>query len=101
MQILKKLFSCITVADYTFVINKTKVTAKDTTASASRPDEAIYYVKNGQYRTTYKIIIDGTEVANFQTLDNSNASNASSITTDNIATELTNDLNSNLSGYTI
>ena len=97
----EKNFSCITVADYTFVINKTKVTAKDTTASASRPDEAIYYVKNGQYRTTYKIIIDGTEVANFQTLDNSNASNASSITTDNIATELTNDLNSNLSGYTI
>ena len=94
-------FQLITVADYTFVINKTKVVAKSGSTATSRPDEAIYYVKNGQYKTTYKITIDGSEVASYETLDNSNASNASSITTDNIATELYNDLNSNLSGYTI
>lgn len=94
-------FNLVTVADYTFVVNKTKVTAKSGLASTTRPDEAIYYIKNGQYKTTYKINIDGSEVASFQTLDNSSSGNASSITTDNIATELTNDLNSNLSGYTV
>ena len=94
-------FNLVTVADYTFIVNKTKTVAKSGTTSTARPDEAIFYVKNGQYRTTYEIDIDGSNVASFQTLDNSNASNASSITTDNIATELTNDLNSNLSGYTI
>ena len=94
-------FNLVTVADYTFIVNKTKTVAKSGTLSTARPDEAIFYVKNGQYRTTYEITIDGSSVASFQTLDNSNASNASSITTDNIATELTNDLNSNLSGYTI
>ena len=94
-------FNLVTVADYTFIVNKTKTVALSGSASTTRPDEAIFYVKNGQYRTTYEITIDGSSVASFQTLDNSNSSNASSITTDNIATELTNDLNSNLSGYTI
>ena len=94
-------FNLVTVADYTFIVNKTKTVAKSGSLSTARPDEAIFYVKNGQYKTTYEIDIDGSNVASFQTLDNSNSSNASSITTDNIATELTNDLNANLSGYTI
>ncbi len=94
-------FNLVTVADYTFIVNKTKTTAMSGSASTTRPDEALFYVKNGQYRTTYEIKIDGASVASFTTLDNSNASNASSITTDNIATQLTNNLNSNLSGYTI
>ena len=94
-------FNLVTVADYTFIVNKTKTVAKSGSLSTARPDEAIFYVKNGQYKTTYEIDIDGSNVASFQTLDNSTSSNASSITTDNIATELTNDLNANLSGYTI
>ena len=91
----------VSVADYTFVCNKTKVTEKSNTVTTTRPYEAIYYIKNGQYATTYKITINGIEKASFTTLDNSNSSNASSIATDNIATELYNDLVSGLSGYTI
>jgi len=94
-------FNLVTVADYTFIVNKTKTTALSGSASTTRPDEAIFFVKNGQYKTTYKININGSNVASFETADNSSPSNASSITTDNIATELTNDLNSNLSGYTV
>ena len=48
-------FNLVTVADYTFIVNKTKVTAKSGSAVAARPDEAIFYVKNGQYKTTYEI----------------------------------------------
>ena len=93
--------NCITVADYTFVVNKTKTVAKSGSTTSSRPDEAMFFVKNGQYKTTYKIDIDGSNVASYETLDNSSSGNASSITTDNIATELYNDLVSNLSGYTL
>ena len=93
--------NCITVADYTFIINKNTTIAKSGSVSTSRPDEALFFIKNGQYKTTYKITIDGVEKASFETLDNSSSGNASSITTDNIATELTNDLNSNLSGFTV
>jgi hypothetical protein len=92
----------VTVADFTFVVNKTITVAKSGSVTNTRPDEAIFYVKNGQYKTTYEIKIDGSSVASYQTLDNSTSSNASSITTDNIATELYNDLVSAFpSGYTI
>ena len=94
-------FNLVTVADYTFIVNKTKTVTKSGTTATARPDEALFYVKNGQYKTTYKIFIDGVEQASYTTLDNSSSGNASSITTDNIATELYNDLNSNLSGYTV
>jgi len=92
----------VTVADFTFIVNKTITVAKSGTVSTVRPAEAIFYVKNGQYATTYKINIDSVNVASFTTLDNSTASNASSITTDNIATELYNDLVTSFpTGYTI
>jgi len=92
----------VTVADYTFIVNKTITVSKSGTTSAVRPAEAIFYVKNGQYSTTYKIDIDGVNRASYQTLDNSNANHGSSITTDNIATELYNDLVAAFpTGYTI
>jgi hypothetical protein len=94
-------FNLVTVADYTFIINKTKTVAKSGSTTSTRPDEALFFVKNGQYKATYEIKINGSTQASFTTLDNSNASNASSITTSNIAQELYNDLNSNLSGYTV
>jgi len=97
----QKDFNLVTVADYTFIVNRTIQTAKSGTTATARPDEAIFYVKNGQYKTTYSIDIDGSNVASYTTLDNSTSANASSITTDNIATELYNDLVANLSGYTI
>jgi len=92
----------VSVADYTFVVNKDITVLKSGNVTAARPSEALFYVKNGQYKTSYKIKIDGVEKASYETLDNSNSANASSITTDNIATELFNDLNSaGLSGYSI
>jgi hypothetical protein len=94
--------NCVTVADYTFIVNKEVVVTKSGSLTATRPAEALFYIKNGQYKTTYEIKIDGSTAASYQTLDNSNSSNSSSITTDNITTELYNDLVSAFpSGYTI
>jgi len=88
--------NCITVADYTFIVNKTKQVEKSTTVSTARPYEALIYVKNGQYKTEYEVKINGTTQASYTTSDNQQ-----DITTDNIAEELYDDLNSNLSGYTV
>ena len=63
--------NCITVADYTFIVNKGTTIAKSGSTATSRPAEAIFYVKNGQYKTTYEIKIDGSTQASYQTLDNS------------------------------
>lgn len=46
-----------TVADYTFLVNKTKVVAKDTTKSTARNPEALFYVAKSDYSTTYEVKI--------------------------------------------
>jgi hypothetical protein len=46
-----------TVADYTFLVNKTKVVAKDSTKSNARNPEALYFVAKSDYSTTYTVKI--------------------------------------------
>jgi hypothetical protein len=46
-----------TIADYTFILNKTKITAANTTTSSARNKEALVYVKQGDYSTTYTLRI--------------------------------------------
>jgi hypothetical protein len=46
-----------TIADYTFLLNKKKVTAESTSLSPSRNKEALVYVKQGDYSTTYTLKI--------------------------------------------
>lgn len=46
-----------TVADYTFILNKNTTVTKNTTVSSSRPNEALLYVKQGDYRCQYTVRI--------------------------------------------
>lgn len=86
-----------TVADYTFIINKNTVVAKETAVSSTRPKEALLYVKQGDYRTKYtvKITKGGTVYTRtietmastqVETADTQDAER--SIQTDRIATNL-------------
>lgn len=53
-------FSSVTVADFTFIVNKNvTVSLLDTTTPQPTP-EALVYVKHGYCSTTYKVIVDGT-----------------------------------------
>lgn len=84
--------SATTVADYTFIVNKNKVVAKDTVnLTSSRPTEGMFYVKQGDYKTdfTIRVKFNGTTYsATKQTLDSANASNQSDVRTNKIATDL-------------
>ena len=46
-----------TIADYTFIVNKTVVTEEDPTVTATRPPEALVYVKQGDYTTKFTLKI--------------------------------------------
>ena len=46
-----------TIADYTFIVNKTVVTAENPTLTATRPPEALVYVKQGDYTTKFTLRI--------------------------------------------
>lgn len=51
---------CVTVGDYTFILNRTKVVALDAALTASRNTEALVAVINGQYHAKYEIKIENS-----------------------------------------
>jgi hypothetical protein len=90
-------FSAVTVADYTFFVNKTKVVTKDSTTTPVRPYEGLVNVKAGNYGKTYQILINGALAASYTTPNGSTAADAPNISTDHIAAQLYNSLVTN--GY--
>jgi hypothetical protein len=85
-------FKAVTVADYTFLVNKTVSVAPSTARATTRNPEALVTVKVGNYGKKYSVILDGTERATYTTPDGSASSHTANISTDFIATELFNDL---------
>lgn len=86
-----------TVADYTFILNKNVVTSEDTATSPSRYNEALVYVKQGDYTTNYTVHItkSGTKYTrSIETMGSTQPSDAAartaerSIQTDRIAENL-------------
>jgi hypothetical protein len=62
-------FSAVTVADYTFVVNRNFTAAMSTARTPLRNPEALVNVIAGNYTKNYRVFIDGTEVARYLTPD--------------------------------
>jgi hypothetical protein len=90
------VFRCVTVADYTFLLNTSTVTRKATTLSPKRNPEALVWVKQGSYGAKYTVFVDGVSRATFTAPDGSVSTHVSSVTTDNIAEQLRSQLASGL-----
>jgi hypothetical protein len=56
-------FECVTVADHTFILNKTVTILKTSTASAAADNAALVWIKAGLYSTKYEIVLNGTSVS--------------------------------------
>lgn len=66
---------CVTVADYTFVINKAKACEAGTKKTPEYYDperNALIVCSGGQYSRTFQVLINGTEVCTYTTPDGSN-----------------------------
>ncbi len=50
-------FGATTVADFTFLLNRSKTITKGSTYSHQRPYEAYVYIKNGDYKSKYSITV--------------------------------------------
>ena len=90
----KDNFEAVTVADFTFIVNKNKTVAESNTVSAARPFEAIYSVTQGVTNTKYELKINNT------TYTYTTDATASNFQTQNIATQIFNQI-SGLSGFTV
>lgn len=82
----------LTVADYTFIVDKQRLIAKDTSTSATRNPECLLAVNTVQPGTTIKVFIDGTERGTYTSSD----TDPSDLETNAAATALKVSLNANL-----
>ena len=64
----KSDFVCMTVADYTFIVNKNTTTAMGSATSSAKVEQAVYSVLQGVNSTKYSVTIDGSTY-NFTSTD--------------------------------
>jgi len=83
----------VTIADYTFVVNTSITVAMDTAVSQGSSTGAIVFINQVTANTDYSIIVDSV-TAIYDT-------GTSNLKTSTVATDLKNDLNAGLSGFTI
>lgn len=88
---LKDLFAT-TIADYTFILNKTKITElSDDLYPNPYNASALIFVRQGNYTTDHKITVNGSVVGDYTSTDD-----LATTKTNKIAQELYNDLVTNL-----
>ena len=90
----RSVIKTVTIADYTFVVNTSITAAMDSTASGGTGTKAIVFINQATSKTTYSVTVDGNTVTDDTTGDDP-------LSTDTVATNLKNSLDSALSGFTI
>ena len=88
----KEEIRALTVADHTFIVNKSRYVAASSSSSGPRPPELLVYVMAGNYGKTYQVGINGVSAASYSTPDGSSAAHSYSISTNHIATQLYNQM---------
>lgn len=86
----------VTVADYTFIVNRSIVCAQGGTNTPSYYDserEALVVITGGQYSRTYKVSINDTEFASYKTPDGSDPGHGAQCDIAYIVKQLTTSLN--------
>ena len=86
----RSVLRCLTIADYTFVVNTTEEVEMTTATTGNQwnTQGLLVNIKSGQYGRTYSIKINGTSIASYQTPDGSASSHVNQIQTDHIVDEL-------------
>lgn len=85
-------FATITIADYTFIVNKRTTVAMNAAVSGTNEYLGMIFVKQGTYGGDYAITINGTEQASFVT----STTDVTQVATDYIANQLATQLTTNL-----
>ena len=86
----RKTLRLVTIADYTFIVNRSK-TVKMGTAKVPfywNDHSCLVNVKSGQYGRTYQILINGSSIASYTTPDGSSSSHTKNIDTNYIRDQL-------------
>ena len=89
-------FAAVTVADYTWLVNKniTVAASSANTAASPHPYEALVNVKSGNYGRTYSVTINGAVQASYTCPNGTTTADAPLIATNYIASQLSSQLSS-------
>tara|TARA_R110000772_G_scaffold44351_2_gene102088 strand:- start:1397 stop:3739 length:2343 start_codon:yes stop_codon:yes gene_type:complete len=74
-----KELAAVSIADSTFIVNKNTVVAKGTTTSPTRTPEALVYVKQSDYSSTFRLVLTkggSTSTVEFATKSSTQSSTA-------------------------
>ena len=75
----------LTVADYTFLVNRNALTEMEEDTTPTRDPEALLAIEAGNYGTEFNIYVDDNLVANYETPDGETSNHIEAIATDAIA----------------
>ena len=89
-------FRAVTVADYTFLVNREVEVAMGAATTPARLPQALLSVTSANYSKTFKVFVNGVQKASFTTPNGSQATHIDQIATGFIATQLFNQLSANL-----
>lgn len=91
----------ITVADYTFIVNKKKTVkmSADVSPDSFNTQGCLVHIKQGQYGRTYTVYVGGASKGSYTTPDGSDKSHTAKIDTSYITNQLASALRT--SGYTV
>lgn len=78
----------LTIADYTFIVNRDVTVAARSTIKPTRLPEAMFYVQAGNYSKHYSITVNGAVAADYGTPDSGDASHEPYVDTAYIASQL-------------
>jgi len=76
---------CVTIGDYTFILNRTKTVAMDATTTAIPNSMGLVAIVNGAYQTKYTVTVNGTDYTH-QTAASANDADCTKIAEDLLAT---------------
>ena len=95
-------FRCVTVADYTFILNTNVVVTESSLLSPNgEPNEALVWIKQGAYGATYTVTVDGGS-ASFTVPDGSDKTHSAYVRTSYIAEQLATGLRASIgSSYSV
>lgn len=77
--------SFTTIADFTFVTNRTKQIAMSSATSPASSKLGIVYVQYATYGKTYKIIVNGTTISSYTSPEGANSPDINWVATDYVA----------------
>lgn len=91
-------FRAVTVADYTFLVNRETDVAMLPDLNATRNPQALLYLVGANYAKRFKVIVNGSIAANYKTPDGSTASDVDKIATSYVIDQLKTGLDASLTG---